>query len=89
MTLNSIPAQAEQKPSLPLKLRSYIYLMLAIISSISLLSIAMLLIPQAVKNHRYIRCIDVQLSMRVAINAKGLTPGKLNYLKAVEHYEGF
>ena len=60
------------------------------ISSISLLSIAILLIPQAVKTHRYNRCVDAQVAMRVAINPKGLTtPGTMNYLKAVEHCEGF
>jgi hypothetical protein len=30
-----------------------------------------------------------QIAMRVAVNPNGLTtPGKLNYLKAVEHCEG-
>lgn len=66
------------------------YPLLASISSLSLLSIAILLIPQAIKNHRYNRCVDAQVAMRVAINPKGLTtPGKLIYLKAVEHCEGF
>jgi|TARA_B100001093_G_C26718952_1_gene966939 hypothetical protein len=70
--------------------RAHAYPLLASISSLSLLSIAILLIPQAIKNHRYNRCIDAQVAMRVAINPKGLTtPGKLNYLKAVEHCEGF
>ena len=56
----------------------------------SLLSVAILLIPQAVKTHRYIRCVDAQVALRVAINPKGLTtPGTMNYLKAVEHCEGF
>ena len=70
--------------------RAHAYPLLASISSISLLSIAILLIPQAVKIHRYNRCVDAQIAMRVAINPKGLTiPGKMNYLKAVEHCEGF
>ncbi len=70
--------------------RAHAYPLLASISSISLLSIAVLLIPQAVKTHRYNRCVDAQIAMRVAINPKGLTiPGKMNYLKAVEHCEGF
>jgi len=70
--------------------RAHAYPLLASISSISLLLIAMLLIPQAVKTHRYNRCVDAQVAMRVAINPKGLTtPGKMNYLKAVEHCEGF
>ena len=70
--------------------RVHSYPLLASISSISLLSIAILLIPQAVKTHRYNRCVDAQIAMRVAINPKGLTiPGKMNYIKAVEHCEGF
>ena len=70
--------------------RAHAYPLLASISSISLLSIAILLIPQAVKTHCYNRCVDAQIAMRVAINPKGLTiPGKMNYLKAVEHCEGF
>ena len=70
--------------------RAHAYPLLASISSISLLSIAILLIPQAVKTHRYNRCVDAQIAMRVAINPKGLSiPGKMNYLKAVEHCEGF
>ena len=64
--------------------------LLALISSISLLSIAILLIPQAVKTHRYNRCIDAQIALRASINPKGGTAaGKMNYLKAVEHCEGF
>lgn len=60
--------------------------LMALISSISLLSITILLIPQAVKTHRYNRCVDAQVAMRVAINPKGLTtPGTMNYLKAMEH----
>ena len=70
--------------------RAHAYPLLASISSISLLLIAMLLIPQAVKTHRYNRCVDAQVAMRVAINPKGLTtPGTMNDLKDVEHCEGF
>ena len=70
--------------------RAHAYPLLASISSVSLLSIAMLLIPQAVKTHRYNRCVDAQVAMRVAINPKGLTtPGTMNDLKDVEHCEGF
>jgi hypothetical protein len=70
--------------------RSHAYPVLAFISSISLLSIVILLIPQAVKIDRYNRCVDAQVALRVAINPKGLTtPGTMNYLKAVEHCEGF
>ena len=70
--------------------RVHAYPVLAFISSISLLSIAILLIPQAVKIDRYNRCVDAQVALREAINPKGLTtPGTMNYLKAVEHCEGF
>ncbi len=70
--------------------RAHAYPLLAAISSLSLLSIAVLLIPQAVKTHRYNRCIDAQIAMQASINPKGeTTPGKMNYIKAVEHCEGF
>ena len=71
--------------------RAHTYPVLAAVSSLSLLSIAILLIPQAVKTHRYNRCIDAQIAMRASINPKGggADPGKMNYLKAVEHCEGF
>ena len=70
--------------------RAHVYPVLGFISSISLLSIVILLIPQAVKTHRYNRCVDAQVALRVAINPEGLTtPGTMNYLKAVEHCEGF
>ena len=69
--------------------RAHAYPVLAAVSSLSLLSIAVLLIPQAVKFHRYNRCIDAQIALRVSINPEGETdPGKMNYLKAVEHCEG-
>ena len=69
--------------------RAHVYPVLAAISSFSLLAISVLLIPQAVKTHRYIRCVDAQIQMRDAINAQGQSsPGKLNYLKAIEHCEG-
>ena len=70
--------------------RAHAYPMLAAVSSLSLLSITVLLIPQAVKNHRYNRCIDAQIALRASINPKGGTaPGRMNHLKAVEHCEGF
>ena len=69
--------------------RAHAYPLLAAISSLSLLAISILLIPQAVKTHRYNRCVDAQIQMRDAINAQGQSsPGKLNYLKAIEHCEG-
>ncbi|MCB4410678.1 hypothetical protein [Synechococcus sp. MU1611] len=70
--------------------RAHAYPVLAAVSSLSLLSIAVLLIPQAVKTDRYNRCVDAQIAMRVAINTDGNThPGKMNYLKAIKHCEGF
>ena len=70
--------------------RAHAYPVLAAISSLSLLSITVLLIPQSVKTHRYNRCIDAQIALRASISPKGGTePGKMNYLKAVEHCEGF
>ena len=70
--------------------RAHAYPVLAAISSLSLLGIAIQLIPQAVKTHRYNRCIDAQINLRASINPNGGTdPGKMNYLKAVEHCEGF
>ncbi len=62
---------------------------LAALSSLILMVIALLQIPQAVKTHRYNRCIDRQIAMRAEINPQGgRVPGMLNYLKAVEHCEG-
>ena len=70
--------------------RAQAYPVLAAISSLSLLSIAILLFPQAVRTHRYNLCIDEQIAMRASINPNGGTdPGKMKYLKAVEHCEGF
>ena len=80
---------AEQKLTASEMVRAHTYPTLAALSCLSLLGITLLLIPQAVKTHRYNRCLDVQIAMRVAVNPNGLTtPGKLNYLKAVEHCEG-
>ena len=68
---------------------SCIYPLMACLSSLSLFAIALLQIPQAVKTNRYNRCVDQQIKMRLAINPQGgNTPGKLNYLKAIEHCEG-
>ena len=70
--------------------RAHAYPVPAAVSSLSLLSIAFLLIPQAVKTHRYNRRIDAQIAMRASINPEGETAlGKMNYLKAVEHCKGF
>ena len=69
--------------------RAHAYPILAAVSTLSLLTTNILLIPQAVKTHRYNRCVDAQIQMREAINPQGAShPGKLNYLKAIEHCEG-
>lgn len=69
--------------------RAHAYPVLAAISSLSLLAIALLQIPGAVKAHRYNQCIDAQVELRRASNLVGQEePGKLIYLKAVQHCEG-
>ena len=69
--------------------RAHPYPILAAVSTLSLLTTNILLIPQAVRTHRYNRCVDTQIQMREAINPQGASrPGRLNYLKAVEHCEG-
>ena len=80
---------SDQQLSAREMVRAHTYPLLAAISTISLLTITVLLIPQAVRNHRYNRCIDAQVQMRVAVNPQGASsPRKLNYLKAVEHCQG-
>ena len=77
---------SQQKLTAREMVRAHASPVLAAISSLSLLSIAVLLIPQAVKTDRYNRCMDTQIAMRTSINPKGGTAaGKMNYLKAVEH----
>ena len=69
--------------------RAHAYPVLAAISSLALVAIALLQIPTAVKDHRYNRCIDEQVRLRGTSNLVGQDgPGKLIYLKAVEHCEG-
>ena len=81
---------SQQKLTAREMVRAHAYPVLAAASSLSLLSITVLLIPQAVKTHRYNRCIDAQIVQRASINPKGgTTPGKMNHLKAVEHCKGF
>ena len=69
--------------------RAHAYPMLAAISTLSLVAIALLQIPTAVKAHRYNRCVDAQIQMRQssALEAQN-GPGKLIELKAVQHCEG-
>ena len=69
--------------------RAHAYPVLAALSSLSLVAIALLQIPGAVKAHRYNLCIDEQVKLRQAGNLSGQDgPGKLIYLKAVQHCEG-
>ena len=81
---------SQQKLTAREMVRTHAYPVLAAVTSLSLLSIAILLFPQAVKTHRYNSCIDAQIALRASINPKGgSAPGKMNYFKAVEHCEGF
>ena len=81
---------SQQKLTARQLVRAHAYPVLATVSSLSLLSIAVLLIPQAVKTHRYNTCIDAQIAMRASINPKGDTaPGKMNHCKAIENCKGF
>ena len=69
--------------------RAHTYPLLAAISTLSLLAIALLQIPGAVKAHRYNRCVDEQVRLRRAENLRGQEgPGRFIYLKAVQHCEG-
>jgi hypothetical protein len=69
--------------------RAHAYPLLAALSTLSLIAIALLQVPGAVRDHRYNRCIDLQIQLRHAPHMIGQeTPGKLLYLKAVEHCEG-
>ena len=68
--------------------RAHAYPLLALVSSLSLVVIALLQIPTAVKNHRYNRCIDHQIALRSAVLPGQEGPGRLVYLKAVAHCEG-
>jgi len=70
--------------------RAHAYPVLATVSSLSLVTIAMLLIPQAVRHHRFNRCVDAQITMRDAINPGSQQgPGRMNQLKAFQHCEGY
>jgi len=68
--------------------REHAYPALALLSSLSLVVIAVLQIPSAVKDHRYNRCIDHQVELRRAVLEGQEGAGKMIYLKAVEHCEG-
>jgi len=68
--------------------RAHAYPVLALMGSCSLVMIAVLQIPTAVKDHRYNRCIDQQVELRRAVLKGQDGPGKLIDLKALEHCEG-
>lgn len=69
--------------------RAHAYPVLAAISTLALVAIAVLQVPGAIKAHRYNRCIDEQVRLRQAGNLAGQDgPGKIIYLKAVQHCEG-
>lgn len=68
--------------------RAHAYPVLALVGTISLVAIAVLQIPTAVKDHRYNRCIDHQVKLRSTVLKDQDGPGRLVYLKAVEHCEG-
>jgi hypothetical protein len=69
--------------------RAHAYPVLAALSTISLIVIAGLQIPTAVRNSRYNACIDEQIKLRHTPNLKAQdAPGKLVYLLAVGHCNG-
>jgi len=69
--------------------RAHAYPLLAAISTLSLVAIALLQIPGAVKAHRYNQCIDAQVKRQRASNLVGQEgPGKLIDRKVVQHCEG-
>ena len=69
--------------------RAHAYPVLATVSSLSLFAIALLLLPQAVRHHRFNRCVDAQIKMRDAIDSGSQQgPGRINELKAFQHCEG-
>ena len=68
--------------------RAHAYPVLAAVSSLCLFAIALLLIPQAVRHHRFNRCVDAQIQMGDAINpGSPQGPGRINELKAFHHCE--
>ena len=48
--------------------RVHAYPLLATVSSLSLIGIVLLLLPQPIRHHRFNRCVDAQIQMRDAIN---------------------
>ena len=69
--------------------RAHVYPVLAALSTISLIVIAALQIPSAIRNSRYNACIDEQIQLRKSPNLKTQdAPGKIVYLMAVGHCHG-
>jgi hypothetical protein len=69
--------------------RAHVYPVLAALSTISLIVIAALQIPSAIRNSRYNACIDEQIQLRKSPNLKTQdAPGKIVYLMAVGHCNG-
>jgi len=78
-----------QKPTPREMVRAHAYPVLAALSTISLIVIATLQIPSAIRNSRYNACVDEQIKLRNAPNLQSQTaPGKLVYLMAVGHCNG-
>ena len=69
--------------------RAHVYPVLAALSTISLIVIAALQIPSAIRNSRYNACIDEQIQLRKSTSLKTQdAPGKIVYLMAVGHCNG-
>ena len=69
--------------------RAHAYPLLAAVRSLSLFAIALLFIPQAIRNHRFNRCVDAQIQMRDAINPGSQQgPGRINEHRGFQHCEG-
>lgn len=69
--------------------RAHAYPVLAALSTLSLIAIALFQIPGAVRHHRYNQCVDAQIQLRKAPHLNGQDgAGKLLYLEAVQHCEG-
>lgn len=69
--------------------RAHAYPVLVAISTLSLVAIAVLQVPGAIKAHRTNLCIDEQVRLRQASNLIGQEgSAKMIDLKAVKHCEG-
>ena len=69
--------------------RAHAYPVLATVSSLSLIGIVLLLLPQAVRHQRFNRYVDAQIEMRDVINHFSQQgAGRINEFKAFQHCEG-